>query len=364
MPVGQGRWKVTADARVGVLVGDGWEIRIRPRLSVPRLMFLLAYAIDQSGWKNLLAAFEQAHDEVAAVASGFSWHALKAVERGPIRGYQRRHERLDTLRGRVRFADQIARSGGLPIPLEVSYADYTPDVLENRMLVTAAGLLLRMPRVAPLARQRLLHVRSRLDGVPMLREWREVQAPPITRLNEHYKPALGLAELVLRNLSLSQRSGELSSSTFVFDMNKVFEDFVTAAFTDAMRPYGGVVRPQVGDYSLDEGSRLRLRPDIGWWDGNRCLALLDAKYKAIDDGLLRHDDAYQMLAYCTAYGLNLGYLVYAKDSGEEPRTHIVRNGGQEIVVRALDVELEPEEVLGQVRGLAQEVAGAFLRVAA
>ena len=106
-----------------------------------------------------------------------------------------------------------------------------------------------------------------------------------------YRPALALAELVLRNLSLSEETGELSSATFIFNMNKVFEDFVTAAFTSAMRKHGGTVRPQVGEYSLDKGAQLKLRPDIGWWDGDRCLAVLDAKYKAIDDGLLRHDDA-------------------------------------------------------------------------
>jgi 5-methylcytosine-specific restriction enzyme subunit McrC len=183
-------------------------------------------------------------------------------------------------------------------------------------------------------------------------------------LNEHYRPALALAELVLRNLSISQEKGNLESTTFVFDMNKVFEDFVTAAFTEAMRKHGGTVRPQVGQYSLDEGSRLRLKPDIGWWDGNRCLAVLDAKYKAIDDGLLRHDDAYQMLAYCTAYGLDRGYLIYARDSGAEPAAHVVRNAKTEIVVVSLDVEQEPEVLLQQVQALADRVITCVFRAVA
>jgi 5-methylcytosine-specific restriction enzyme subunit McrC len=233
------------------------------------------------------------------------------------------------------------------------------------MLITAAGLLLRMPRIAPIARRRLLHLRARLEGAHVLRDWRGVRAPSVTRLNEHYAPALALAELILRNLSLSEKSGKLTSATFVFDMNKVFEDFVTAAFTASMRKYGGTVRPQVGEYSLDEESALRLKPDIGWWDRGRCLAVLDAKYKAIDDGMLRHDDAYQMLAYCTAYGLDRGYLIYAKDTGVEPRTHVVRNAGNRLVVRALDVTREPEDLLRQVDQLADLVAAnAVIPVAA
>jgi 5-methylcytosine-specific restriction enzyme subunit McrC len=196
-----------------------------------------------------------------------------------------------------------------------------------------------MPRVAPIARRRLLLARSRLERVSALRDWRGVSAPAITRLNEHYRPALALAELVLRNLSLSE------------------EDFVTAAFTAAMRKHGETIRPQVGDYSLDRGGRLTLPPDIGWLHGDRCLAVVDAKYKAIDDGEMRHDDAYQMLAYCTAYGLDRGYLVDAKDSATEPRTQVVRDGEQRIVVRALDVEFEPRR--HPADGIARSVVGGY-----
>lgn len=63
----------------------------------------------------------------------------------------------------------------------------------------------------------------------------------------------------------------------------------------------------------------------------------------------------------TAYGLDRGYLVYAKDSGTEPPTHVVRNSDPGIVVRALDVELEPDDLLRQVERLADEVAGVVMR---
>ena len=41
------------------------------------------------------------------------------------------------------------------------------------------------------------------------------------------------------------------------------------------------------------------------------------------------DDAYQMLAYCTALGLDRGYLVYAKDAGETDRSHQSRTPGRD-----------------------------------
>lgn len=351
-----GIWRVKTGSKVGVIVGEDWEVRVNPKLQVPHLMFLLAYAMDQRGWRNVVAGFEPEPDLFAAIASGFSWHATWAIDRSLLRGYLHRDERRVDVRGRVRFGDQIARAGGLPLPVEVSYDDFTEDILENRMLKTAALLLLRFPRVPAEARRRLQRVRSVLEAVETLADWRGVKAPPITRLNQGYASALRLAELVLSAASLGEQAGHVRSTTFVFDMNKVFEDFVTAAFRDSMRKHGGVVRDQVKAYSLDLERQLKLKPDLSWWDGSSCLAVLDAKYKAIDDGLMRHDDAYQLLAYCVSYGLPRGYLVYAKDSGAESRRHRLRNIDCEIVVTAVDIERKPEQVLAQVDALANRVA--------
>jgi 5-methylcytosine-specific restriction enzyme subunit McrC len=156
--------------------------------------------------------------------------------------------------------------------------------------------------------------------------------------------------------SISSHPGEVGSTTFVFDMNKVFEDFVTVALQSAMRPFGGEVRSQSQTYSLDEGGMLTLKPDLAWWVGGKCRAVLDAKYKPIFDGVMRNGDAYQMLAYTTAYRLPRGYLLYARDSGVEPRAHTIRNSGNEIIVATLDVGEAPDHLLAQVDRLATAVA--------
>ena len=353
-----GTWRIRAGSKIGVAVGPGWEVRVQPHISIPRLMFLLGYAADQSGWKDVKAEFEHETDLFAAVANGFSWHATWAVDQGLLRGYVRRDEALQNLRGRILFGEQIARAGGLPSPVHVSYDDFTEDVLENRMVRTATHLLLRLPRVSGGARKRLLRLRAILDGVEPLVAWRGIKAPPVTRVNHRYAAAVRLAALILAEASVSDRAGRIGSTTFVFDMNKVFEDFVTIAFREAMARHGGDVRSQKKPYSLDEDGVLSLKPDLTWWRGGSCQAVLDAKYKPILDGVMRNGDAYQMLAYCTAYGLKRGYLVYAKDSGVDVRTHVIRNSGIEIVVATLDVTKEPDALATDVTRLAEAVAHA------
>lgn len=63
-----------------------------------------------------------------------------------------------------------------------------------------------------------------------------------------------------------------------------------------------------------------------------------------------------MLAYCIAFGLECGHLVYAKDAGQEPLDHVVSGAGTLIRVRAIDVEREPPDVLSEVDALAAEIA--------
>ena len=56
-----------------------------------------------------------------------------------------------------------------------------------------------------------------------------------TRLNTRYHVALRLAEMVLAAESFDHQRGRLRTSGFLFDMAKVFEDFVCVAIREALR---------------------------------------------------------------------------------------------------------------------------------
>jgi 5-methylcytosine-specific restriction enzyme subunit McrC len=314
-------------------------------------MFLLGYATDPHGWRDAIAEFESDPDLLPAIASGFAFHAYRAVEPGPLRGYVRVEESSAALRGRLRVADQLART--LPLPLEIAYDDYTVDITENQILRGAVEVLLRFPRIPLAARKRLLRSRAALEAVQAATA--PLAVPPVTRLNQRYQPALRLADLILKSASISTSSGGISSTAFVFDMNRVFEDFLARALSESFGRFGGSVRLQYGQQHLDQEGKLRLRPDITWWREGRIRALIDAKYKRLINARFPNADAYQMLAYCRGFGLNEGFLVYARDLEERPRNHHLRDAQTVIRVRTVDVETEPDALLEQVDKLAEEI---------
>lgn len=350
-----GRWRLESASRVGVATGPTWELRVQPRIEVPQLLFLLAYATDSEGWKDEVAPFSAESQLLDAVAAGFSWHALRSVERGLLRGYVSVDERLRTIRGRIRFADQIARHANLPLPLEVSYDDYTADIVENRILKSATTALLRLPHVPAPARRRLFKLRALLDNVEPLERPYESELPVFTRLNQSYRPALTLAHLVLRGASVGADRGTTDSVAFSFDMNRVFEDFLSVALREALAPYGGELRTQLAD-SLDWDGRVPIRPDITWWLNGEPVAVVDAKHKQLKLSGSPGEDAYQMLAYCTALDLDRGYLVYAAHSGADVRDLSLKNVECEISVRTVDIRKQPDRLLSEVESLAAEIA--------
>jgi 5-methylcytosine-specific restriction enzyme subunit McrC len=351
---GLDRWRLKADSKVGVAVGDGWEVRVHPRIGVPEMLFLLSYVIDPKGWRDGEADFADSDDLFDAISHAFSLQATRVLARGPLRGYVEFDDRLPYLRGRIRFADQIARAV-LPSPLEVSFQEFTADVPENRILMAATVALLRLPRVPALPRRRLLAIRATLDGVELLARPAEIVLPTFTRLNEHYRPSLSLAALILRAHSLRGVRGSTRGATFVFDMNRVFEDFLSVVLREALAGYGGEVHLQ-GIGHLDHDGHVAIIPDIRWVKAGRTVAVVDAKHKRLAASGPPNEDVYQMLAYCTSLGLPVGYLVYAHDPRVVSGDLRIRNSECEVRVRTIDLTGRPEQVLGSVADLAAEIA--------
>ncbi|WP_255441643.1 McrC family protein [Actinoplanes sp. ATCC 53533] len=60
--------------------------------------------------------------------------------------------------------DQWARRPAQPLPIEVTYDDYTVDTVENRLLRTALRWMAGVPRLPDSTRARLSHLDGRLDG--------------------------------------------------------------------------------------------------------------------------------------------------------------------------------------------------------
>lgn len=360
-PYAPGRWSLRAGSKVGAVnvtvpgAREPFTVRVAPKVPIARLFFLLGYSLDAQGaWRDGEVDVAEHRGLVPALAHTLERQTDRALRQGLLQGYRTTEESSLVVRGRIREAEQIRQRFGAMLPVEVTYDDFTTDIAENRILRTAVERMLRLPGVPRDVRRRLLHQRARLaDVTPVVRGQRMPCWQP-TRLNTRYHNALRLAQVLLDGASAEHAPGGLRIDGFLFDMNQLFEDFVTVALQEALRGPGRVARLQ-DSHHLDEASAIRMRPDFVLYgpDGVPC-AVADAKYKAEKRGGYPDADLYQMLAYCTALGLEEGHLVYAKGNASHA-AHRVRHAGIVIHQHALDLDQEPTGLLADIAQVASRM---------
>jgi 5-methylcytosine-specific restriction enzyme subunit McrC len=359
---GSDRVTLTPGSVAGTVNLGTVAVEIRPKLPIDRLLFLLSYTMERASWRDVPFDYGQRRSLLEAIVPGFVAQVRRALARGVLQGYRVEEEALPTIRGRLRFDDQLRKRHGRFPPAEVRCDDFTEDVDENRLLKAAIARLGRLRLRSDTSRRALRAFDETLGAVRLI-EHHPRQLPEIvwTRLNARYRPAIELARLILRATSFDLAHGDVRSSSFLVDMNQLFEDFVVIALREELRvtarsfPQGSSSRA----LRLDRAGRVFLKPDISWWDGHVCRFVGDVKYKRVNAAGVQHPDLYQLLAYTVAADLPGGLLIYAAGEGE-PARHDVVHLGKKLEVVTLDLAGTPDDVLTQMR----EVAGRVRRMRA
>ena len=208
---------------------------MRPKIPIDRVMFLITYAMDPKNWRRDPVVLDRDDDCLEAIVFAFAHRTRQAIQRGLLQGYRREEDALNTVRGRIRFGDQIGRRFAVPLPIEVAYDEYTEDIEKNRLLKTAIHLLGHTFIRSEAARQEVRRLRPAFATVG-LGSYQRGALPEVryTRLDEHYRPAVELARLIIENSSLELLHGKVAGAAFLIDMNKVFERFLYVALGEVL----------------------------------------------------------------------------------------------------------------------------------
>ena len=134
----EGSWMVGPLGKVGAArIGD-IELRLKPKVEIARLLFLLGYSQHAAAWQPETA------DLVPVIAQALWRQTGRANYQGLRPGYIVVEESSQVFRGRLRESEQLRRHHGLPLPLEIRHDEFTTDIPENRIqdLVWDAVLVL------------------------------------------------------------------------------------------------------------------------------------------------------------------------------------------------------------------------------
>lgn len=393
--VRHGHYHLQATEQVGLVRLGEQTIQVLPKLfrregvapeeqaqaATRALVYLLAntsqLAIAESGLTQLLSYPGNWFEGLIAL---FTTQLTDLWLRGPQRTYQAVEDELPILKGRWRLAEQLRRPEQYQ-RLAVRYDEFTVDQPLNQVLAAAVDVLWRLTEEAG-NRRRLGILREWLTPVTLLPASVAAQMPlpPLTRLNQHYAPILNLARLLLTQAAPQLTGGAREMFAFVFDMNRLFEDFLTQfirrhrhsilpahlAHSQLLAQAQGVQRYLA---RRDDGrDAFLLRPDLVVRDGNAVPLIIDMKYKRLDPEQRRLGiapaDFYQMLAYAQRYQCAHVLLLYPQTAEvTQPVRHVFTPYGSptRIVVQTVDLRNDLSQAVHR-RHLLAELRQGFAHV--
>ena len=335
--VKNGHVQFQARQHVGVLRLGRRTIQILPKIhrshnrkqdqqeAARNLLFMLDYAEDLRIREVSLAALQRSQNWFEVLIYLFASHLKQEWQKTAHRSYQPIDAVLSVLKGKWQIAAQLRRPEQKHL-FTVTYDEFTVDNPLNRIFRYVVEKLWQLTRDAD-NRQALTELRYWMDEVTLLPTVTAAMAKQIqlSRVNKQYEPLLNLACLFLERLGLQLSANDITTFSFVFDMNQLFERFIIGFI---QRHRGEILPPSLQHCELlPQGQRttkylanregrqvFRLKPDLVFRANDQFPVVMDIKYKHLDETDRKlgvaESDFYQMYAYANRYACPRVILLY------------------------------------------------------
>ena len=336
---------------VGALVVPDCTIRVEPRASMENLFTMFSAGLPPDAWAGDSVGWSGDSELVDGVAAFLLRAIDAATRRGLLHGYVTLEEDTSTIRGRL-LVDQLATRPWNAAAPPCRYDEFTPDIEENRLLLCAVRQVLSWPDLPPLVRRDGLRLVQRFEGVELTAPDQHHGDLPITRLNEHYAPALELARKALDGITIRHLEGEQTAHAFMIDMDDLFRRWITVELTGRLWP--DISLEEQPQYALDVQDQWHFTPDVLLRRDQRPALVGNVAYHLAS---ARHDgsDFYPLLAYASALGLEAGLLIYAHADEPPAPEVVVRSIGTRLLCVPLRLNVPAARLAGSLDTLAELV---------
>lgn len=353
---------------VGVVQVDGLQVEILPKIEAPsaddvghvsrmNLLAMLAMAGNLPVRSRELASLAERKASLSEVlARLFAEKLVAELLRGPERRYRSRRENLHGFKGKLVVARQVLRNAAHRERFVCDYDELVTDTPMNRVFRAACRQLVlaaRVPRTVD-ALRRALSLLDEVEDEVVTPEL--LQRVPIDRKNERFESLFAFCRLLFAHESPTARAGATNTFSLLFDMNVVFEQFITAFVRRHVLPQlpGWSLFPQAHGrhrHLLSRAGRgvLRLAPDLLLETPDGDLVVVDTKWKHLARGgkqrRASRSDLYQLYAYLQRFEADRTVLLYPRVPHVDPDVLEVFEQGDEpgtkrVEVRFTDVSVD------------------------
>ena len=233
------------------------------------------------------------------------------LHRGLVKRYRHTEGQQSALRGALQFGKHLALNLVHQERFYTRHQSYDHLHRPNQLVRQALLLLPRLTTSATL-RGRTARALLQWAETPSIK----VTAATFARLNldrktEAYRPALVIARLLLLNHRPDLQGGSEDLIALLFNMNRLWEQYLLRTLQRLYTPHGWVVRKPGYKlfWSAKDGSSSEMQPDILITVPGKGNIVLDAKWKR-PQGRPTEADLRQLYAYAHHYEAKHTVLLY------------------------------------------------------
>jgi 5-methylcytosine-specific restriction enzyme subunit McrC len=340
------------------MYSDGLTRASKIENSQRNLLYLLHYCYDIPIYESDIAHMQSrkaAWFEILTYI--FTKNLIDVFKKGAQKQYIEVEENLPYFKGKWMVQKHIVSNCFKKHHFYVNYDEFSPDIPLNQILKFVVRRLKYQSQDSE--NRKNLHILDyQMEDITYVSNPTPLLNKVIfTRLNENYRPAFNMAKMFIDANVVETSVGSMSSFAFTFDMNVLFERFITRFLKKHRRSilpedlldcnlYSQMGRKELARNSKEEKS-FWLIPDILFNRKAKTKLIIDTKYKKLRKKDRKKGvsvaDMYQMAAYANRYDCSKIILLYPRTSGINGHIiekYMLKPTGQQIKVATVDLRID------------------------
>ena len=229
--------------------------------------------------------------------------------------YIAQQDNLTYFKGKLLIKEHIKHNITHKERFYIAYDEFRVDRPENRIVKATLLKLQKLSENDNNVKQLRQLLVSFESVVPSINYDKDFEKVVINRTTKDYEILMKWSKLFLQNKSFTTFSGNTSSRTLLFPMERVFEVYVARELKKVLISDWKISVQDTSLFLFDKPKKFSLQPDIVITksDGTRIIA--DTKWKRLIDNPnknygISQSDMYQMFAYAIKYDTPHVWLLY------------------------------------------------------
>lgn len=245
---------------------------------------------------------------------------FECLKRLTPKKYVREENNLNYLRGKIKFSENIRNNSSNRAKFYCEYDEFSENNILNQLFLFVSTCLYNISNDS-YNKKTLKFIINYYSNIQLVRfDKFKAEKIKLYRNQELFKKPFNLAKMFIEKTSVDLSKNKFENITLIWDMNKLFEEFVFEIMKKHEAEFGCKLTAQRGKKLLvgDTSKKRNTYVDI-FAEKDNDKIIIDTKYKifkGIDD--FSNADVFQVSTYCLLHNTNNAILLYPRYDEEKP----------------------------------------------